>query len=104
MIYRLRRIVLAAAFAAACLAQVPRPEPEPPPPLTLPNGKLQSDEILKAELAANLRDAAHLVQLSQQLREDLEKSGRFVFSLADRKKTEDIEKLARSIRTRMEHK
>jgi hypothetical protein len=97
---RLRRSIFLAVFAAVCLAQVPEPEP---PPARLPNGKLQRDEILKEDLAENLKDAAQLVELSQQLRADLEKSGRYVFSLSDRKKAEDIEKLARRIRMRMEH-
>ena len=69
----------------------------------LPNGKLQRDEILKEELAENIKDAGQLVDLAQQLRGDLEKNGRYVFSLADHRKAEDIEKLAHRIRTRMEH-
>jgi len=99
---RLRRSIFVAVFAAACLAQVPEPDHSPPPP-KLPNGTWQGDEILKEDLSENLKDAAQLVDLSQQLRADLEKSGRYVFSLSDRKKAEDIEKLAHKIRVRMEH-
>jgi hypothetical protein len=106
MKHRFRRCTLLAAFAALSLAQVPQsepPSPPVPPPVKLPNGKLQRDEILKAELAENLKDAAELVNLAQQLRGDLEKNGRYVFSLADHRKAEDIEKLAHRIRTRMQH-
>jgi len=104
MKHQFRRCILLAAFAALCLAQVPRHEAEPQPPdVKLPGGKSQSEEILKAELAENLKDAAQLVELAQQLRSDLEKNDRYVFSIADRKKAEDIEKLARKIRTRMQH-
>jgi hypothetical protein len=87
------------------LAQVPQPEPQPPPapPVKLPNGKLQRDEILKEEQAENRKDAEELVELAQQLRGDLEKNSRYVFSLADHKKAEDIERLAHRIRTRMQH-
>jgi len=99
---RFGRSILLAVFAAACLAQVPEPDHSPPPP-RLPNGALQSDEMLKEDLAENLKDASQLVELSQQLRTDLAKSGRFVFSLSDRKKAEDIEKLAHKIRMRMDH-
>jgi hypothetical protein len=69
----------------------------------LPNGKSQRDEILKAERDQNIKDAAQLVELSQQLQQDLEKNDRFVFSLATLKKTDEIEKLARKIRTRIRH-
>jgi len=102
---RICRFTLLAVLAAVGLAQMPR-SAEPPaetPDAKLPNGKMQTDEILKAAVAENLKDAARLVDLAQQLRGDLEKNDRYVFSLADRKKAEDIEKLARKIRTRMEH-
>ena len=100
---RLRQCVLFAVFAAFCPAQPPVVE-EPPPATRLPSGKLQSDEILKQELADNRKDAARLVQLAQELSTDLDKNGTYVFSLGDRKKAEDIEKLARKIRSRMEHR
>ena len=101
MKHRLRQSILLAAFAVLSVAQVP-PRPEPPD-VKLPNGKSQRDEILKQELADNLKDASQLVELAQQLRGDLEKNDRYVFSIADRKKVDDIEKLARKIRSRMQH-
>src|SRR5689334_15756730 len=64
----------------------------------LPNGKLQRDEILKIEHDQNLKDAAQLVELSEQLKEELEKNDRYVVSMATVKKTDDIEKLVRKIR------
>lgn len=69
----------------------------------LPNGKLQRDEILKAEHQQNLKDAAQLVELSEQLKEDLEKNDRYVLSVSTLKKTDDIEKLVKKIRSRMRH-
>ena len=104
MRHRLRRYALVLSLSAVCLAQVPRPpDVEQAPDVKLPNGKSQRDEILKAEYEQNLKDAAQLVDLSQQLRDDIEKNERFVVSLADIKKTEDIEKLVRKIRSRMRH-
>ncbi len=76
-----------------------RPEQE----TRLPNGKLQSDEILKAEHEANLKDAADLSELAEQLKIDLEKNDRYVLSMATLKKTDEIEKLARRIRSRLRH-
>ncbi|MGB9454670.1 MAG: hypothetical protein WCB12_01415 [Bryobacteraceae bacterium] len=106
MKHRFRRCALPAAFAVLCLAQQPAEPPAVPPAepeARLPGGRLQRDRLLKAEHAANLKDAAELVELAQQLRGDLEKNSQYVFSLADHKKAEDIEKLAHRIRTRMQH-
>jgi len=104
MKHRLRRYALVLSLAAVCLAQVPRPpEPEPSSDMKLPNGKSQRDEILKSEYEQNLKDASQLVDIAQQLRDDLEKNERFVLSLSDLKKTDDIEKLVRKIRSRMRH-
>jgi hypothetical protein len=71
--------------------------------IQLPNGKSQMDEILKAEREQNIKDAAKLADLADELKQTIEKEDRFVFSLNTVKMTEDIEKLARKIRTRMRH-
>jgi hypothetical protein len=67
----------------------------------LPNGKLQKDELLKAEHEQNLKDAGQLIDLAEQLKQDLEKNDRYVLSLATLKKTDDIEKLVKKIRSRL---
>jgi hypothetical protein len=67
----------------------------------LPNGKLRQDEILKAEHEKSVRDAAQLVDLAESLKQDLEKNEHFVLSIGSIKKTEEIEKLAKRIRSRM---
>ena len=69
----------------------------------LPNGKSQKEEILKAEHQQNIKDAAELADLAEQLKIDLEKNDRYVLSMATLKKTDDIEKLAKRIRTRLRH-
>ena len=71
--------------------------------VTLPNGKSQKEEILKAEHQQNLKDAADLAELAEQLKIDLEKNDRYVVSMATLKKTDDIEKLAKRIRARLRH-
>lgn len=108
---RLRRYAVILSLAAACLAQVPgspsryppSSDTEPDRDVKLPNGKSQKDEILKAEYAQNLKDAEELVELAQQLHDSLEKNDRYVLSLADLKKTEDIEKLVKKIHNRLRH-
>lgn len=101
------RILLASAVALVISAQPPphpRPGDEPPPEDTrLPNGKLQRDEILKADFHKSLEDARELSKLAEDLKTDLEKNDRYVLSIATLKKTEEIEKLAKRIRDRLKH-
>ncbi len=75
--------------------------PQEPGPPRLPNGKTQTEEILKAEFEKSLKDAGDLVKLSEELKIELEKNDRHVLSLGAIKKTEEIEKIARRIRGRM---
>ena len=108
MKHNLRRSATLLALAAALgLAQRPGEEPLPGPAnqseIRLPNGKSQRDEILKAEHEQNIKDAAQLAQLAEELKLDLEKNDRFVLSLATLKKTEEIEKLVKKIRSRLRH-
>src|SRR5580698_6823648 len=89
----------------ALVAQLP-PEATNPPrredaPVRLPNGKLQSEEILKDDYKKNLKDAQDLIDLAESLKMGLEKGEQHVLSLSDLKKTEEIEKLAKRIRSRM---
>jgi hypothetical protein len=97
----LERLWLAAAvlafFAAFGLSQ----EREKQEPVRMPNGKLQQEEILKAEHERNLKDAALLMQMSEEIKIELEKNERHVLSLATLKKLDEIEKVARRMRSRM---
>ena len=76
-------------------------KPEDGAEAKLPNGKSQQEEILKADYQKTLQDASDLVRLAEQLQDDLIKEDRHVLSIASLKKAEDIEKLARKIRTRL---
>lgn len=67
----------------------------------LPNGKSQKDAIAKQEHEAALKDADALIAMAQQLKEQLIKAGDYVVPVGSLKKTEDIEKLARKIRGRL---
>ncbi|MGO9227812.1 MAG: hypothetical protein ACLQKA_01180 [Bryobacteraceae bacterium] len=103
MKHRFRRCILLAAFAGLSLAQIPRPKPPENPEIKFPDGKSQRDRMLKAEMTENRKEAAQLAELAQQLQSDLDKNSQYVFSLADLKKADEIEKLAHRIRTRMQH-
>ena len=98
-----------ASILGLALAQEPERFPPQAPSadrggdIVLPSGKSQRDEILKAEREQNIKDAARLASLADELKQSLEKEDRFVLSLSTVKKTEEIEKLARKIRSRMRH-
>lgn len=88
----------------ALVAQLPdasNPPRRDDAPVRLPNGKLQSDEILKEDYKRNLKDAQDLIDLAQSLKAGLEKGEQHVLSIGDLKKTEEIEKLAKRIRSRI---
>jgi hypothetical protein len=103
------RILLPVLLALALPAQPPQNPPIHPRPggdtedVRLPNGKLQRDEVLKADFQKSLNDARELAKLADELKTDLEKNDRFVLSIPTLKKTEDIERLAKRIRDRLKH-
>jgi hypothetical protein len=99
------RILLLLALALASTAQQSPPErgipPVAPEEVRLPNGKLQRDEILKADYKKTIEDARALSKLADELKTDLEKSDYNVLSVGTLKKTDDIDRLARRIRDRL---
>ncbi len=101
----MKRILLASTLAFLGLAQQPPPIPPPPPgtppEVTLPNGKSQRDEILKAEHKKNLADAAAISKLADEVGEELEKSDRYAVSVKTLKKLDEIERLTKAIRGRL---
>ena len=67
----------------------------------LPSGKLQQEEILKAEYQKSLDEVAKLIKLAEDLQDELEKNDRHILSISSLKKAEEIEKLAKRIRDRI---
>ena len=98
-------LLIALSLFAVFLLLAQQPPPHEPSESAadqrLPNGRLQKDEILKADHNKNLADAQELIRLSGELKTDLEKNTQFVYSIATVKKTEEIEKLAHKIRARL---
>lgn len=89
-------------------AQIPPGAAQPPIPpreesgeARLPNGKSQKDALAKANYEKSLADANELVKLAKDLKAELEKNAEYVVSVSSIKKTEDIEKLAKRIRSRL---
>jgi hypothetical protein len=57
--------------------------------------------MLKADHERSLKDAAELVKLTEELKIELEKNDRHVISVSSLKKLDDIEKLAKRIKSRL---
>ena len=77
--------------------RIPDPNEEP----RLPDGKSQKNAIAKEQHDQALKDADHLVSVAEDLRNELQRAGTFVVPLTSVKKTEEIEKLAKRIRSRL---
>ena len=67
----------------------------------LPDGKLQSEEILKAEHKHAVREADELVRLTQEVRKELDLNEHHVLSIGLLKKLDEIEKLTKKLRGRL---
>ena len=97
-------ILLAVSLPAGQVdPRLPRDPTKSAEAVRLPNGKLQQDEILKADHEKSIKDAAQLIELSESLKKELEKDDSHVLSIASLKKTEEIEKIAKRIRARLKH-
>jgi len=68
----------------------------------LPNGKSQKDAIAKEQHEQALKDANDLISVAEELRNELQKAGDYVVPAGSVKKTEQIEKLAKKIRGRLQ--
>jgi hypothetical protein len=104
----MKLLCLALIVFCASFAQAPKSASDPTvwpdarePEARLPDGRLQKEEILKADHKKNLEDAAELAKLADALQADLEKNSRYVVSLQTLKRIDEIEKLAKSIRGRL---
>lgn len=94
-------LVVLNSFAFGVQAQRPARPGDPDEPVRLPNGKLQRDELLKADHEKGVEDARELARLAGELKDEMEKGDARVLSIGILKKTEEIEKLAKRIRGRL---
>lgn len=68
------------------------------------DGAFQRQQVMAANLQRQIeirRDTEKMLQLTQQLQEDLLKSGSSVMSVDALKKAQEIEKLAKSVKSKM---
>lgn len=91
---------------AILLAQFPQTPPVDRPDARekrLPNGKLQSEELLKDEHKRTLRDVDEITRLAAEIRAELEKNEHHVLSIGLLKKFDEIEKITKRARSRVKH-
>lgn len=77
------------------------PPPSREEPKKLPNGRLWSEAVLKANYEANLKDLEQMRKILDSVREELEKSKGHVLSIKALKDLEQLERLSRRVRDRM---
>lgn len=98
-----RTLPLTLTGLAAWAQDLPRQRPgdDPRAHETLPDGRLKSEQLLKADHEANLKDLEAIDRLVADVRDDLTKNDRHVLSMASLKRLEEIEKTAKRIHNRM---
>jgi hypothetical protein len=79
----------------------PRPGEDPRATETLPDGRLKSETVLKADHESNLKDLDEIDRLVALVREDLKKNEQHVLSMTNLKSLEEIEKTAKRVHSRM---
>jgi len=67
----------------------------------LPDGRLQSEAMLKEDHKKNLEELKKMRDLIASVEDEIEKSGGHVLSMENLKKLEEVEKLSKRIRDRM---
>lgn len=88
-------------LALMLFTQAPKPPADDPTTTRLPDGKLQSEEILKAEHKKTVKDAEELVRIANEVRRELDQTEHHVLSIGMLKKLDEIEKLSKRIRGRV---
>lgn len=94
-------LLLTVGFTALIFAQAPKDAVPDSADMRLPNGKSQKEEILKADHEKSVEDAGKLMNLTEELKIELEKNDRHVLAVGTLKKLDDIEKLTKRIRSRL---
>lgn len=97
-------LLLAVAAAPGQFPNSPRSSPpriEERQDIRLPDGKLQSEAIIKAQHEKSLEEVQEMKKLILDFTDEFEKSDRHVVSVQTVRKLEEIEKRAKRIRTRL---
>jgi hypothetical protein len=96
-----RTCILTALVCALSAAQVPREPGRTSREDDSPIKPSQVNEMLRDDHKKSVEEAGRLLELAEELKIELEKNSPNVLSLAAVKKAEEIEKLAKRIKSRM---
>lgn len=86
---------------SVCAQQLPSPPPGREEPKKLPDGRLWSEAVLKANYEANQKDLERMRKILDSVQEELEQSKGHVLSIKALKDLEELERTARRVRDRM---
>lgn len=95
----MKRLILVLFVALSVLPQTREKDEQP---ARLPDGRSQTEAILKDSHEKSLEDAAELVKLSEQLKKELERNEQHVLSVNSVRTAEKIEELAKRIKKRLQ--
>ena len=90
--------VLAATLGAQ---QLPAPPPAREEPKRLPDGRLWSEAVIKANYESNVKDIERMRKILDAVQEEMEQTKGHVLSIKALKELEELERLAKRVRDRM---
>jgi hypothetical protein len=91
--------------AVVATPESPAPEPQKQKPQKLPPQKLEPARVAGTPEQQQLeRDAARLLQLTEELKAEVEKAGSNTLSLAALRKADEVQKLSRELKERMKER
>jgi hypothetical protein len=98
----MKRLILLGILAAMVLFPQERAgETEDPLMRRMPDGRTQAEHVLAEDYRKSTEDARKLVELAGELQAEIEKNDYHVLSVSAIKKADEIEKLAKRIKTRL---
>jgi hypothetical protein len=102
----IRRLLAALPLLAFCAALALGQIDVPPPrradePKRLPDGRLWSEAVLKANYEANVKDLERMKKILESVQAEIEQSQGHVLSLKALKELEELERLSKRVRDRM---
>jgi hypothetical protein len=92
-----RLIILAVSLTATLLPQETRDTPQ----RRMPDGRTQAEHILQHDYDQSREDVAELLRLAEELKEEFDKNDHHVLSVDALRRVEQIEKLAKKVKTRL---
>ena len=101
---RPRRLFLRSSLALAAISSIAQAQVsgvQDPTERKMPDGRIQSDVILKAEYEQNVKDSHTLADLTKSIELFFEKNDQNVFSLDLLKNLDEVDKITKRIRDRV---